>query len=132
MDFRLDLSFFSTRHSVPVKLQIRPAECGVVCLHMIYECLTGIGDSEKIRTIKKSGCQGLTFLGLIKCANFMDLIARPVIVGSNEIKNLRLPAIVHLENDLILFGESSCVALRGMRLKYGLINQSVIQIAAQK
>jgi ATP-binding cassette subfamily B protein RaxB len=99
MDFKLDLSFFSTRHSVPVKLQIRPAECGVVCLHMIYECLTGIGDSEKIRTIKKSGCQGLTFLGLIKCANFMDLIARPVIVGSNEIKNLRLPAIVHLEND---------------------------------
>lgn len=76
-------------------LQTESSECGLVCLAFASAKLGAEIDIGALRRKYPVGSRGLTVRQLADIATGIDLLARPVRCELNELKQLKLPAILH-------------------------------------
>jgi ATP-binding cassette, subfamily B, bacterial CvaB/MchF/RaxB len=89
---RLQLSWGSR---IPVILQTEASECGLACLAMLLAQHGTVTDLATLRSRHGAVPQGMTLLDLARVANAEQLTTRAVRADLTEIKQLRLPAILH-------------------------------------
>lgn len=87
--------------AIPMKviLQSESSECGLACLAMVashFGSDLGIGDLRRQFIVS---AKGVTLSGLIKYANGLDLLARPLKLELEALRDLELPAILHWNLD---------------------------------
>jgi ATP-binding cassette subfamily B protein RaxB len=86
---------FSGRRRLPVYLQAETAECGLACLAMIASYHRYRLDLNALRRRFPASLKGVTLKALMQIAEQLDLACRPLKFEFNNIRQLRLPAIVH-------------------------------------
>lgn len=89
---RIQLSW-GTR--IPVILQSEASECGLACMAMLLAHHGTITDLATLRSRHGAVPQGMTLLDLARVANAEQLTTRAVRVELADLKQLRLPAILH-------------------------------------
>ena len=89
---RLQLSW-GTR--IPVILQTEASECGLACMAMLLAQHGTITDLATLRSRHGAVPQGMTLLDLARVAKAEQLTTRAVRIDLSELKQLRLPAILH-------------------------------------
>lgn len=89
---RLQLSW-GTR--IPVILQTEASECGLACMAMLLAHHGTITDVATLRSRHGAVPQGMTLLDLARVAKAEQLTTRAVRVDLKDLKQLRLPAILH-------------------------------------
>jgi len=80
---------------MPVILQTEASECGLACVAML---LAKHGTATDVATLRRrhgAVPQGMTLLDLARVAKAEQLTTRAVRVELSELKQLRLPAILH-------------------------------------
>lgn len=86
---------FGYTNKVPVLLQTESSECGLACLAMI----AGFhGFNVGLRSLRQRfhiSLKGATLTNLIKIAGQLQLSARAVRIELEEVKDLRMPCILH-------------------------------------
>jgi ATP-binding cassette, subfamily B, bacterial CvaB/MchF/RaxB len=82
---------------LPVVLQTEGAECGLACLAMVMGWHGIVTDLAVLRQRNGISLKGMTLAGLAQIAQKESLGVRAVRVELNELKQLRLPAILHWE-----------------------------------
>lgn len=83
------------KKKIPIILQAEASECGLACLAMV---LAGLDRPVALRTLRGnqgSSTRGMTLEGLSEIAKSFHLIPRPVRIELNEMRELRLPCILH-------------------------------------
>jgi ATP-binding cassette subfamily B protein RaxB len=80
---------------LPVIRQTEAAECGLACLAMIASYFGHRIDLNTLRRRHPVSLKGVTLRGLIQVASHLHLTSRPVRFEMDQLKQLRLPAIVH-------------------------------------
>ena len=83
------------RSRIPVVLQQERAECGIACLAMVAAYFGKSISLERLRQNAPLSGHGATFQELVKIADSLQLVSRPVRLSLQEIPNLRLPAVLH-------------------------------------
>lgn len=86
---------FSLRHKTPVILQSEAAECGIACLAMVCGFYGLNIDLFNFRHRYGSPSQGVTLMSLSKTAEHAGLKSRALSLDLDEIKQLKLPCIIH-------------------------------------
>ncbi|PLL89630.1 colicin V synthesis protein, partial [Klebsiella michiganensis] len=86
---------FSFRHKTPVILQSEAAECGIACLAMVCGFYGLNIDLFNFRHRYGSPSQGATLMSLSKTAEHAGLKSRALSLDLDEIKQLKLPCIIH-------------------------------------
>lgn len=86
---------FSLRKKTPVILQSEAAECGITCLAMVCGYYGLDIDLFNFRQRYGSASQGVTLLSLSKTAENAGLKCRALSLDLNEIRQLKLPCILH-------------------------------------
>jgi ATP-binding cassette, subfamily B, bacterial CvaB/MchF/RaxB len=89
---RLQLSWGSR---IPVILQTEASECGLACIAMLLAQYGTITDLTTLRRRYGAVPQGMTLLDLARVAKAEQLTTRAVRADLTELKQLRLPAILH-------------------------------------
>jgi ATP-binding cassette, subfamily B, bacterial CvaB/MchF/RaxB len=89
---RLQLSWGSR---IPVILQTEASECGLACIAMLLAQHGTITDLATLRRRHGAVPQGMTLLDLARVAKAEQLTTRAVRVDLSDLKQLRLPAILH-------------------------------------
>lgn len=85
----------NSKKNVPVILQSEASECGLACLAMI---INYYGYKIDLLTLRKKipiSLKGLTLKNLIQISTKMNMVSRPVKVGLGNIKQLKIPCILH-------------------------------------
>lgn len=85
----------SNRYSLPVIRQTEVAECGLACIAMIA-CY--YGQAVNIRTLRRrfgSSSNGISLSRMIAISEELSLVSRAVRLNLDELKDLRLPCILH-------------------------------------
>jgi ATP-binding cassette, subfamily B, bacterial CvaB/MchF/RaxB len=82
---------------LPVVLQTEGAECGLACLAMVMGWHGIVTDLAVLRQRNGISLKGMTLAGLAQIAQKESLGVRAVRVDLIELKQLRLPAILHWE-----------------------------------
>ncbi|ARD59178.1 colicin V synthesis protein [Kosakonia radicincitans DSM 16656] len=102
---------FSIRNKVPVIIQSEAAECGNACLSMICGYYGKNIDLFNFRNRYGSPAQGATLTDLNQVAQTTGLKTRALSLDMDEIKELRLPCVLHwsLNHFVVL------VAIKGKR-----------------
>ncbi|QJT82431.1 peptidase domain-containing ABC transporter [Kosakonia sp. MUSA4] len=102
---------FSIRNKVPVIIQSEAAECGNACLSMICGYYGKDIDLFNFRNRYGSPAQGATLTDLNQVAQTAGLKTRALSLDMDEIKELRLPCVLHwsLNHFVVL------VAIKGKR-----------------
>ena len=80
---------------LPVIRQTEAAECGLACLAMVASYFGHRVDLNTLRRRHPVSLKGVTLRGLIQVASDLHLASRPVRFEMDQLKQLRLPAIVH-------------------------------------
>lgn len=91
---KLDFSLF---RKVPVTLQTETAECGLACLSMILGYYKGDSDLFTLRCQYGVSSRGVNLQNLIDISKVLGFITRPLSLELDEIKQLKLPCILHWE-----------------------------------
>lgn len=91
---KLDFSLF---RKVPVTLQTETAECGLACLSMILGYYKGDSDLFTLRCQYGVSSRGVNLQNLIDISKALGFITRPLSLELDEIKQLKLPCILHWE-----------------------------------
>ena len=91
---KLDFSLF---RKVPVTLQIETAECGLACLSMILGYYKGDSDLFTLRCQYGVSSRGVNLQNLIDISKSLGFITRPLSLELDEVKQLKLPCILHWE-----------------------------------
>ncbi|SXD70952.1 peptidase domain-containing ABC transporter [Klebsiella variicola] len=86
---------FSLRHKTPIILQSEASECGIACLAMVCGHYGLDIDLFNFRQRYGSPSQGVTLMSLSKTAERAGLKARALSLDLDEIKQLKLPCIIH-------------------------------------
>ncbi|CAM4411201.1 peptidase domain-containing ABC transporter [Klebsiella africana] len=86
---------FSLRHKAPIILQSEASECGIACLAMVCGHYGLDIDLFNFRQRYGSPSQGVTLMSLSKTAERAGLKARALSLDLDEIKQLKLPCIIH-------------------------------------
>lgn len=86
---------FSLRKKTPVILQSEASECGIACLAMVCGFYGLDIDLFNFRQRYGSPSQGVTLLSLSKTAEHAGLKSRALSLDLDEIKQLKLPCIIH-------------------------------------
>jgi len=86
---------FGSRGNLPVMRQTEAAECGLACLAMISSYYGHRIDLNTLRRRYPVSLKGVTLRALIQVASQMHLACRPLRFDLGQLKQLRLPAIVH-------------------------------------
>src|SRR6516164_1891229 len=84
-----------SRHRLPTIQQTEAAECGLACLAMISSYHGHRIDLNTLRRRHPVSLKGVTLRALIQVASQMHLACRPLRFELAQLKQLRLPAIVH-------------------------------------
>lgn len=90
-----DLINFSSRSKVPVIQQTALAECGLACLAMVSSFHGYQTDLNTLRQKFPVSLKGATLQDLMTTADSLAFTARPLKVELGELKDLKLPAILH-------------------------------------
>jgi len=90
---------FSGRRNLPVILQAESAECGLACLAMILNYHGYKVSLRELRATSSVSLKGIKLTTLSKLAVSFGLNTRPVRCSLDQLKNLRLPAILHWNLD---------------------------------
>ena len=88
------LRFFGGQ-KVPLLLQAEASECGMACLAMIASFHGYRTSMNQVRQRYGASSQGVTLHQLMELSQQMQLLARPLKLDLNDLKHLRLPAILH-------------------------------------
>lgn len=91
----LDRLSLGISKKIPVILQTESSECGLACLAMVASYYGYDSDLLTLRQKYPISQKGITFTNLIKIANKLNLISRPLKLEPDEINKLRLPCILH-------------------------------------
>jgi ATP-binding cassette subfamily B protein RaxB len=86
---------FGSRGNLPVMRQTEAAECGLACLAMISSYYGHRTDLNTLRRRHPVSLKGVTLRALIQVASQMHFACRPLRFDLDQLKQLRLPAIVH-------------------------------------
>src|SRR4051794_23471371 len=86
---------FGLRGRVPVVLQAEAAECGLACLSMVVSYHRHRIDLGTLRRRYPVSLKGVTLKALIQVANQLNLTCRALRFELAQLRQLRLPAIVH-------------------------------------
>jgi ATP-binding cassette subfamily B protein RaxB len=85
-----------TRHGhLPVVHQTEAAECGLACLAMVASFYGHRIDLNTLRRRHPVSLKGVTLRGLIQTAAHLQLVCRPLRFELENLRQLRLPAILH-------------------------------------
>ena len=90
-----DCAGLFSRNRVPVVLQHERTECGLACLAMVAAHFGKSISLERLRQGAQLSGHGATFQELVKIADSLQLISRPVRLSLRETPNLKLPAVLH-------------------------------------
>lgn len=82
-------------HGMKTLLQAENQECGLACLAMIASAYDLHLDLATLRRRFAISVKGMTLLQLIHCAQALDFSCRPLRLELDELKQLRLPCILH-------------------------------------
>jgi len=88
------LNFGSQGH-LPIIQQTEAAECGLACLAMISSYYGHRIDLNTLRRRHPVSLKGVTLRALIQVASQMQLACRPLRFELDQLRQLRLPAILH-------------------------------------
>lgn len=91
----VDLINFSSRSKVPVIQQTAMAECGLACLAMVCSFHGHRTDLNTLRQKFPVSLKGATLQDLMTMADSLAFTTRPLKVELNELKDLKVPAILH-------------------------------------
>lgn len=91
----LDRLSFGLGKKVPVILQTESSECGLTCLAMIAGYYGYDSDLFTLRQKYPVSQKGVTLTALVRIANQLDLISRPLKLELDELNKLRFPCILH-------------------------------------
>ena len=91
----LDRLQLGWRARAPVVLQTEASECGLACLAMLLAHHGTVIDLPSMRGRHGSVPQGMTVMDLARVAAAEQLTTRAVRADLNELKELRLPCILH-------------------------------------
>lgn len=91
----LDRLSLGIGRKIPVILQTESSECGLACLTMIASYYGYESDLLTLRQKYPISQKGATLATLIKIANKLNLITRPLKLELNELSQLRQPCILH-------------------------------------
>jgi ATP-binding cassette subfamily B protein RaxB len=86
---------FSGRTQLPIIRQTEAAECGLACLAMVVSYHGHKIDLNTLRRRHPASLNGVTLRSLIQLASHLDMACRPVRFELHELRQLRLPAILH-------------------------------------
>jgi ATP-binding cassette subfamily B protein RaxB len=86
---------FSGRRRLPVYLQAEAAECGLACLAMISSFHRYRVDLNSLRRRFPVSMKGVTLKALMQLGEQLQLSCRPLKFDLDNLRQLRLPAIVH-------------------------------------
>lgn len=89
---RLHLGF---RRRMPVVLQTEASECGLACLTMLLGHWGTTTDLVTLRRRHGPAPQGMTIVDLTRVAASENLATRAVRLGLHELRELKLPCILH-------------------------------------
>jgi ATP-binding cassette subfamily B protein RaxB len=84
---------FSTR--LPVVLQVEAAECGLACLAMVTAYHGHHADISDLRRRFGISLRGATLKDLIRIADRIGFVTRPVRLDLEEMRQLKTPCILH-------------------------------------
>jgi ATP-binding cassette subfamily B protein RaxB len=90
----LDLRFFC-RLRVPLVLQAEAVECGLACIAMIAGWHGQQVSLAELRHLRPVSLKGLALAGVIDVAASLQLQARALRLECSELRQLRLPCILH-------------------------------------
>jgi ATP-binding cassette subfamily B protein RaxB len=99
MTMQQALPWFGGFGRLPVIRQTEATECGMACLAMIASYHGHRIDLNTLRRRYPVSMNGVTLRALIEIASHMKLACRAVRFDIAQLKNLRLPAIVHWDMD---------------------------------
>lgn len=91
----LDRLSLGLGRKTPVILQTESSECGLACLAMIAGYYGYDSDLLTLRQKYPISQKGVTLTTLVKIANKLHLITRPLKLELDELNKLRLPCILH-------------------------------------
>ncbi|MFW2173608.1 peptidase domain-containing ABC transporter [Acinetobacter guillouiae] len=91
----LDRLSLGLGRNIPVILQTESSECGLACLAMIAGYYGYDSDLLTLRQKYPISQKGITLTTLVKIANKLHLITRPLKLELDELNKLRLPCILH-------------------------------------
>lgn len=83
----------------PVILQAEAAECGPACMAMIAGHWGHVIDLASLRQRHPSSIKGATLRDLVALGTSLDLAARALRIEVEDLKALRLPAVLHWEHN---------------------------------
>lgn len=107
-----DLRFFSRRR-VPLILQDEAAECGLACLAMVSGFHGRHVTLAELRQHRPVSLRGLALTGMIEVAASLGLQARALRLEFTELRQLRLPCILHWRmNHFVVLERVTATALR--------------------
>src|SRR5260370_13894539 len=93
------------QRKLPVLLQVSAVECGAACLAMILGYHGRKVSISEIRERSDLGRDGLTALSLVKLAQNYGLRVRAISLKQDDLRFVRLPAIIHWEFNHFLIVE---------------------------
>lgn len=94
MSFLDDLNL-GLRKRLPMILQAEAAECGVACLAMVASYLGYQVDIAELRRRFGLSLRGATLKDIIKVADQIAFVSRPVRLELEELSQLKIPCILH-------------------------------------
>ena len=86
---------FSSRGRLPLVRQTEAAECGLACLAMVASFHGHRVDLNTLRRRYPVSLNGVTLRALIQVASQLHLVGRPLRFELENLRQLRLPAILH-------------------------------------
>jgi ATP-binding cassette, subfamily B, bacterial CvaB/MchF/RaxB len=86
---------FSGGSKLPMIFQTEAAECGLACLAMVASAHGLRFDLPGIRARLSVSLKGMNLAQLVEGAQLIDMASRPVRLELEELKDLKLPCILH-------------------------------------
>jgi len=83
------------RRRVPVLQQLSMVECGAACLAIILNFYGRKTSVAEVRDLCAVGRDGLSALTIMRAARRYGLLTKAYLVKSEQLKHLRVPAIIH-------------------------------------
>src|SRR4051812_7875877 len=91
----MSASGFWLRGKLPLIRQSEAAECGLACLAMVASYHNYRIDLNSLRRRHPISLNGVTLRALIRVASSLHLTCRPVRLDLDDLRQLRLPAVLH-------------------------------------
>ncbi len=95
MQKTIELLNFKSRNKLPVIIQTEVAECGLASMAMVANFYGHEVDLNSLRHLFSISSKGATLAGLIKLADSLQFVSRPVRLELEDLSQLQMPAILH-------------------------------------